>query len=99
MTESRRYLARSLDPVHIGSGGYRLGRVDMSIVREPGTGIPKIPGTSLAGAIRAYAESAKEEDASLPDTAFVFGEAAGDGCDESRLSLYEGSSRDGRRRW
>jgi len=33
----------------------RLGRVDLSIVREPGTNIPKIPGTSLAGAARAYA--------------------------------------------
>ncbi|RMD95943.1 MAG: type III-B CRISPR module RAMP protein Cmr4, partial [Bacteroidetes bacterium] len=32
-----------------------LGRVDNSIVREPGTRIPKIPGTSLHGAIRSYA--------------------------------------------
>jgi len=45
----------TLDPVHIGTGGYRLGRVDLSIVREPGTNLPKIPGTSLAGAARSYA--------------------------------------------
>jgi CRISPR-associated protein Cmr4 len=45
----------TLDPVHIGTGGYRLGRVDNSIVREPGTKIPKIPGTSLHGAARTYA--------------------------------------------
>lgn len=45
----------TLDPVHIGTGGYRLGRVDNSIVREPGTNLPKIPGTSLSGAIRTYA--------------------------------------------
>jgi len=45
----------SLDPVHIGTGGTRLGRVDNSIVREPGTRLPKIPGTSLHGAIRSYA--------------------------------------------
>jgi CRISPR-associated protein Cmr4 len=44
----------TLDPVHIGTGGYRLGRVDNSIVREPGTKIPKIPGTSLHGAARSY---------------------------------------------
>lgn len=50
-----RYLLVTLDPVHIGTGGYRLGRVDNSIVREPGTRIPKIPGTSLHGAIRSYA--------------------------------------------
>jgi len=50
-----RYLFMTLDPVHIGTGSYRLGRVDNSIVREPGTKIPKIPGTSLHGAARSYA--------------------------------------------
>jgi len=45
----------TLDPVHIGTGGYRLGRVDLSIAREPGTNLPKIPGTSLSGAARSYA--------------------------------------------
>ncbi len=53
--ERRRYLLMTTDPVHIGTGGYRLGRVDLSIVREPGTRIPKIPGTSLHGAARSYA--------------------------------------------
>lgn len=53
--EKRSYLLMSHDPVHIGAGGYRLGRVDNSIVREPGTRIPKIPGTSLHGAARSYA--------------------------------------------
>lgn len=71
--EPSKYLALCLDPVHVGTGGYRLGRVDMSIVREPATGIPKIPGTSMAGAVRAYAELAKEEDADLPEIATVFG--------------------------
>lgn len=50
-----RYLLLTTDPVHIGAGGYRLGRVDNTIVREPGTHLPKIPGTSLHGAIRSYA--------------------------------------------
>ncbi|WP_028458259.1 type III-B CRISPR module RAMP protein Cmr4 [Chloroflexus sp. Y-396-1] len=50
-----KYYALALDPIHVGTGGMRLGRVDLSIVREPGTNIPKIPGTSLAGAARAYA--------------------------------------------
>ncbi len=49
------YFALALDPIHVGTGGARLGRVDMSIVREPGTNLPKIPGTSLAGACRTYA--------------------------------------------
>ena len=50
-----RFFYRALEPIHVGAGGYRLGRVDMTIVREPGTDIPKIPGTSLAGAARSYA--------------------------------------------
>jgi CRISPR-associated protein Cmr4 len=49
------YYAMALDPIHVGTGGYRLGRVDSSIVREPGTSVPKIPGTSLSGVTRAYA--------------------------------------------
>lgn len=51
----RRYLLLTLDPVHPGAGGYRLGRVDNSIAREPGTRLPKIPGSSLHGAARSYA--------------------------------------------
>lgn len=53
--KQQRYLLMTTDPVHIGTGGYRLGRVDNSIVREPGTRVPKIPGTSLHGAVRSYA--------------------------------------------
>jgi CRISPR-associated protein Cmr4 len=53
--EVLRYFALALDPIHVGTGGYRLGRVDMSIVREPGTNLPKVPGTSIAGACRTYA--------------------------------------------
>jgi CRISPR-associated protein Cmr4 len=52
--ETRIYYAMALDPIHIGTGGYRLGRVDNTIVREPGTNLPKLPGTSLSGACRAY---------------------------------------------
>ncbi len=51
----KRSLFMTLDPVHIGTGGYRLGRVDAAIAREPGTKLPKIPGTSLHGAARHYA--------------------------------------------
>ena len=53
---------RALDPVHIGAGGYRLGRVDNTIVRDPATDVPKIPGTSIAGVVRAFAEIVKKED-------------------------------------
>lgn len=53
--ESHRFLLMTSDPLHIGTGGYRLGRVDLAIAREPGTNLPKIPGTSLNGAARSYA--------------------------------------------
>lgn len=52
--ELKTYFAVALDPIHVGSGGSRLGRVDLPIIREPGTNIPKIPGTSLSGPARAY---------------------------------------------
>jgi CRISPR-associated protein Cmr4 len=58
---TQRYLIQSVDPVHIGTGGMHLGRVDNSIVREPGTKLPKIPGTSLSGAIRSYAAYRNEK--------------------------------------
>ena len=48
------YYALALDPIHVGAGGYQLGGTDNSIVRDPGTNLPKIPGTSLAGAARSY---------------------------------------------
>lgn len=51
---AHQYLALTLDPLHVGAGGYRLGRVDNSIVREPGTKLPKLPGTSLSGVLRYY---------------------------------------------
>ncbi|MCI0488666.1 MAG: type III-B CRISPR module RAMP protein Cmr4 [Blastocatellia bacterium] len=53
--EQRRLVFMTIDPVHIGAGGYRLGRVDNTITREPGTNLPKIPGTSLMGAAKSYA--------------------------------------------
>ncbi|GAB6163993.1 hypothetical protein JCM12298_31530 [Desulfothermus naphthae] len=55
MPETYRFLIMTTDPVHIGTGGMMLGRVDNTIVREPGTKLPKIPATALHGAIRAYA--------------------------------------------
>ncbi|RJP72908.1 MAG: type III-B CRISPR module RAMP protein Cmr4 [Candidatus Abyssobacteria bacterium SURF_17] len=47
------FYALSLDPIHVGTGGSRLGRVDNMIVRDAGTNLPKIPGTSIAGVARA----------------------------------------------
>ncbi len=54
------YYTMTLDPVHVGTGGYRLGRVDNSIVREPGTNLPKIPGSSISGVTRSYTAMATQ---------------------------------------
>lgn len=51
----QRFIFMALDPVHIGTGQTRIGRVDNTIIRETGTNIPKIPGTSLMGAAKSYA--------------------------------------------
>ncbi|MBU4479243.1 MAG: type III-B CRISPR module RAMP protein Cmr4 [Candidatus Omnitrophica bacterium] len=55
-----RFTGMALDPIHVGTGGCRLGRVDNTIVRDPVTQIPKIPGSSLAGVMRAYVAMARE---------------------------------------
>lgn len=60
------YLAMTLDPLHIGAGGYRLGRVDNTIVRDAGSGLPKVPGTSLAGVARCNATFSLEEKGEKP---------------------------------
>ena len=46
--------ALSNDPIYIGTGGYTIGRVDNTIVRDTITRIPKIPGSSLVGTWRYY---------------------------------------------
>jgi CRISPR-associated protein Cmr4 len=56
----------ALDPIHVGTGGTRLGRVDNTIVRDPVTRIPKIPGSSIAGVMRAYTAMSKKK---YPDCA------------------------------
>lgn len=61
MPKTKTYYLLTLDPVHIGIGGARLGRVDLPIVREPGTNLPKIPGTSLSGPARAYTAMARNK--------------------------------------
>jgi CRISPR-associated protein Cmr4 len=48
------FAGMALDPIHVGTGGIRLGRVDNTIVRDPVTRIPKVPGSSIAGVMRAY---------------------------------------------
>lgn len=52
----------ALDPTHIGAGGYRLGRVDLTVLRDAATQLPKIPGSSLNGATRAAAIHSLRDD-------------------------------------
>ncbi|PZC51874.1 MULTISPECIES: type III-B CRISPR module RAMP protein Cmr4 [unclassified Mesotoga] len=51
----RKFIFMTLDPIHIGTGGTNLGIVDNTIMREAGSNIPIIPGTSLSGAAKMYA--------------------------------------------
>lgn len=52
--KAQRVYGLAVDPIHVGTGAARLGRVDNTIVRDPVTRVPKIPGSSLAGVYRAY---------------------------------------------
>ncbi|NMC68235.1 MAG: type III-B CRISPR module RAMP protein Cmr4 [Spirochaetales bacterium] len=65
------YFVMSLDPIHIGTGGYRLGRVDNTIVREAGTNLPKIPGTSIEGSARTYVYYAEQENKEINEACAV----------------------------
>jgi CRISPR-associated protein Cmr4 len=71
------HVGMALDPIHVGTGGNRLGRVDNTIVRDPVTRIPKIPGSSLAGVTRAYAAMALDK---YPDCAGQGGHCGGHDC-------------------
>ncbi len=55
------HVGLALDPIHVGTGGARIGRVDLTIVRDPVTRVPKIPGSSLAGVYRTYVAMDFEE--------------------------------------
>ena len=52
--KSKKIYSVATDPIYIGTGGYTIGRVDNTVVRDPITKIPKIPGSSLAGTWRYY---------------------------------------------
>jgi len=54
ITSSQRIYSIATDPIYIGTGGYTIGRVDNTIVRDPITKIPKIPGSSVAGTWRYF---------------------------------------------
>ena len=75
---NNKYFVLALDPIHVGTGGYRLGRVDLTIVREPGTNLPKIPGTSISGAARTYA--AMQENGKFPGCAGQSGHCGQPDC-------------------
>ena len=49
-----KYFGMAIDPIHIGTGGYRLGRVDNSIARDPATNLPILFGSSIEGTARTY---------------------------------------------
>ena len=54
ITSCQRIYSIATDPIYIGTGGYTIGRVDNTIVRDPITKIPEIPGSSVAGTWRYF---------------------------------------------
>lgn len=82
----KKIFAKALDPIHIGAGGYRLGRVDNTIVREPATDVPKIPGTAIAGVTRYFAEIINENNSEKIDIKNFFGTEEQKG----KICFYDG---------
>jgi CRISPR-associated protein Cmr4 len=64
--ETFQIAAMAVDPIHVGTGGVRLGRVDNTIVRDPVSRVPKIPGSSLAGVLRTYVAMHEETASTSP---------------------------------
>ena len=96
--DMKRYYAIALDPIHVGTGGYRIGRVDNTIVREPATGIPKIPGTTIEGVCRSYAFLKAREEGHKIKLACAKGKPKGEGeesqsCGECAICVTFGFSR------
>jgi len=91
------YYGITLDPLHIGAGGYRLGRVDNTIIRDAASGLPKVPGSSLAGVVRSYAVlTLKDEDQKLEAMmcATASGTAKGN-CGQCKVCKLFGYASDG----
>jgi len=51
--ERKIYFGVAIDPIHVGTGGYTLGRVDNPTLRDF-DGIPKVPGASIEGVCRTF---------------------------------------------
>lgn len=90
--EEKKYTGIALDPIYIRAGGYRLGYVDNTIVRDPTTDIPKIPGTSFAGAVREYSALfiREEENISEEEAEKEVAKYFGDGNKQSIFRFYDG---------
>ena len=85
--ETFTFFGMALDPIHVGTGGTRLGRVDNTIVRDPVTKIPKIPGSSLAGVMRAYTAMAKGKYPSCAGLGQSESEGAGGHCGQAECQV------------
>ncbi len=53
---SKQYYMITIDPLHIGSGGISLGKVDNPITLDTATHLPKIPGTGISGAVKYFTD-------------------------------------------
>lgn len=59
--KSQDYYMLTIDPLHIGSGGISLGKVDNPITIDPATHLPKPPGTGFSGGVKYFTDLALVE--------------------------------------
>jgi len=60
--ETYLHVGIALEPIHVGTGGTRIGHLDLTMARDPAFRLPKIPGSSLAGVYRAYCAMGKQQE-------------------------------------
>jgi len=82
--KTKKIIAQATDPIYIGTGGFTIGRVDNTIVRDPITRVPKIPASSMAGTWRYY--MALELQSSFKDK---YKQKLSDRKDESLEELFD----------
>ena len=86
------YVLRAVTPLHPGSGARISGIVDLAVQREAHTDLPAIYGSSLKGALRAWAEAtrkfSKDEGENAKKVKEIFGPPPGRGSEGMGKAIF-----------
>lgn len=86
----------TIDPIHVGSGRQQVTRIDLPLVRENGTNLPVVPGSSITGVCRSYSALGRSNSAPGTKTLDCAGKGGGGGekhCGECAICFAFGFSK------